>query len=64
MFVLKVEEAPDLWPEDTVRAATPVICDDHVEPVQWHPLNVPNIGVGDRVQPAARGPRQRRHSVP
>ena len=25
MFVLKVEETPDLWPEESARAGTPVV---------------------------------------
>jgi hypothetical protein len=29
-FVLKVEETPDLWPEQSARAGTPVTCYDHV----------------------------------
>jgi hypothetical protein len=33
-FLLKVEEMPDLWPEESVRAWTPVTCNDHVEPMQ------------------------------
>jgi hypothetical protein len=42
MFVLKVEETPDLWPEESARAGTPVTCYDHVEPMQWRHLNVFN----------------------
>ena len=41
-FVLKVEETPDLWPEESARAGTPVTCYDHVEPMQWRHLNVFN----------------------
>ena len=41
-FVLKVEETPDLWPEESSRARTPVTCYDHVEPLQWRHLNVFN----------------------
>jgi hypothetical protein len=41
-FVLKVEETPDLWPEESARAGTPVNCYDHVEPMQWRHLNVFN----------------------
>jgi hypothetical protein len=33
MFVLKEEETPDLWPEESARAGTPVICYDHVQPM-------------------------------
>mgnify|MGYP003346148303 CR=1 FL=1 len=42
MFVLKVEETPDLWTEESARAGTPVTCYDHVEPMQWRHLNVFN----------------------
>jgi transposase len=41
-FLLKVEETPDLWPEESARAGTPVVCHDHVEPMQWRHLNVVN----------------------
>jgi transposase len=41
-FFLKVEETPDLWPEESARAGTPVTCHDHVEPMQWRHLNVFN----------------------
>ncbi|MFM2167534.1 MAG: hypothetical protein RIS79_1905 [Verrucomicrobiota bacterium] len=41
-FLLKVEETPDLWPEESARAGTPVVCHDHVEPMQWRHLNVFN----------------------
>jgi transposase len=41
-FVLKVEETPDLWPEESARAGSPVTCYDHVEPMQWRHLNVFN----------------------
>jgi hypothetical protein len=37
-----VEETPELWPEESVRARTPVTCHDHVEPMQWRHLNVFN----------------------
>lgn len=38
-FLLKVEETPELWPEDSDRAGTPVTCRGHVEPLQWRHLN-------------------------
>ncbi|MSU32353.1 MAG: hypothetical protein EXS25_06800 [Pedosphaera sp.] len=41
-FLLKVEETLALWPEESVRAGTPVVCHDHVEPMQWRHLNVFN----------------------
>jgi transposase len=41
-FVLKVEETPELWPEESSKAGTPVTCHDHVEPMQWRHLNVFN----------------------
>ena len=41
-FLLKVEETPHLWPEESTRAGTPVTCHDHVEPMQWRHLNVFN----------------------
>ena len=41
-FLLKVEETPDLWPEESARAGTLVTCHDHVEPMQWRHLNVFN----------------------
>ena len=44
-FFLKVEETPDLWPEESARAGTPVTCHDHVEPMQWRHLNVFNVTV-------------------
>ena len=39
-FFLEVEETPDLWPEESARAGTPVVCHDHVETMQWRYLNV------------------------
>ena len=41
-FFLEVEETPELWPEESARAGTPVTCHDHVEPMQWRHLNVFN----------------------
>ena len=41
-FFLKVEETPELWPEGSARAGTPVTCHDPVEPMQWRHLNVFN----------------------
>lgn len=41
-FFLKVEETPELWPEESARAGIPVVCHDHVEPMQWRHLNVFN----------------------
>ena len=41
-FLLKVEETPDLWSEESARAETPVTCHDHVERMQWRHLNVFN----------------------
>jgi transposase len=41
-FLLKVEETPNLWLEENARAGTPVICQDHVEPMQWRHLYVFN----------------------
>jgi hypothetical protein len=41
-FFLKVEEKPELWPEESVRARTPVVFHDHVKPMQWRHLNVFN----------------------
>jgi hypothetical protein len=41
-FLLKVEETPELWPEESARAGTPVTCYTHVEPMQWRHLNVFN----------------------
>ncbi len=35
MFVLKVDETPDLMPEGSARVGTTVTCCDHVEPMQW-----------------------------
>ena len=64
MFFLKVEETPELWPEESTRAGTPLTCYDHVEPMQWRHLNVFNQGVRDCVRSAARAPNQRRHGVP
>ncbi len=40
--LLKAEETPHLWPEESTRAGTPVTCRDHVEPPQWRHLNVFN----------------------
>jgi hypothetical protein len=62
-FVLKVEETPDLWPEESARDGTQVTCYDHVEPMQWRHLNVFNKEC-DRVRTAARAPSQRWHGVP
>ncbi len=39
---LKVEETPELWPEESARAGNPVVCHDHVGPMQWRHLNVIN----------------------
>jgi hypothetical protein len=39
-FVLKVRETAKLWPEESTRSCTPVVCPDHVEPMQWLHLNV------------------------
>jgi hypothetical protein len=36
--LLKVEETPGLWPEESTRAGTTVICHDHIEPMQWRHL--------------------------
>ncbi len=41
-FLLKVEETPHLWPEESTRAGTPVTCHDHVEPMQLRHLNIFN----------------------
>ena len=41
-FLLKVEDPGELWPEESARARTPVVCHDHVEPMQWRHLNVFN----------------------
>jgi transposase len=41
-FVLKVEETPGLWAEESARAGTTVTCHDHVEPMRWRHLNVFN----------------------
>ncbi len=41
-FFLKAEETPELWPEESARARTPVVYHDHVEPMQWRHLNVFN----------------------
>ena len=41
-FFLKVEETPDLWPEESARAGTQVVCHDQVEPMQWRHLNGSN----------------------
>ena len=41
-FFLKVEETPELWPEESARAGTPVTCHHHVEPMRWRHLNVFN----------------------
>ena len=41
-FVLKVEETPELWPEESARVGTPVSCHDHVEPMRWRHLDVFN----------------------
>ncbi len=38
-FLLKVEETPDLWPEESAPAGAPVICHDRIEPTQWRHLN-------------------------
>ncbi len=34
--MLKVEETPHLWSEESTRAGTPVTCHDHVERMQRH----------------------------
>lgn len=39
-LLLKIEETAALWPEERVRAAIPVTCYDHVEPMKWRHLNV------------------------
>ncbi len=41
-FLVKVEETPDLWPQEGARAGTLVTCHDHVEPMQRRHLNVFN----------------------
>jgi len=41
-FLVKVEETPDLLPEESARAGIPVTCHDDVEPMQWPHLNVFN----------------------
>jgi transposase len=41
-FLVKLEETPDLWPEESTRAGTPVICHNDVEPIQWLRINVIN----------------------
>ena len=51
MFVLKVEETPELWPEESARAGTPVTCYDHVEPRHGVPCD-----------PALGGAQQALHS--
>ena len=38
-FVLKVEATVELWPEESARAGTTVVCHDPVEPMQWRHLN-------------------------
>jgi hypothetical protein len=40
--LLKVEGTSALWPKESTRAGTPVVCHDHVEPMQWRHLNVVN----------------------
>ena len=42
VFMLKVEETPDLWPGKSARAGTRVTCYHHVEPMHWRHLNVFN----------------------
>jgi len=34
-FLFKLVETLELWPEESVRAGTPVVGNDHVEPMQW-----------------------------
>ncbi len=41
-FLLRVEETPDLWPEENTRAGAAVACHDHVELLRWRRLNVFN----------------------
>jgi hypothetical protein len=39
-FFLKVRKTPDLWPEESARAGTPVTSHDHVELMQSRHLNL------------------------
>lgn len=39
---MKVEETLELWLQESVRASTPLVCHDHVEPLRWRHLNVFN----------------------
>jgi transposase len=39
VFVLKVEETPDLWSDESALARTPVTFYDHAEPKHWRHLN-------------------------
>ncbi len=64
LFVFTVVEKPDLWPEKSARAGTPVTSYEHVESMQWHQLNVFNKECAIVVWSAARVPRQRRQCVP
>jgi len=41
-FVICVSETEALWPEESSKCGQPVICYDHVEPMQWRHLNVFN----------------------
>jgi hypothetical protein len=48
-FVSKVEETPELWPEESARAGTAVVCHDHVEPMQWGSSPFP-VGLTFRIR--------------
>jgi hypothetical protein len=54
-FFLKVEETPELWPEESALAGTPVTCHDHVEPMQWRQQQ------GVSCDPAVGGTQQALH---
>jgi len=41
-FLQKVEEMPDLWPEESASARTSVTCLDHGKPMQWRHINAFN----------------------
>jgi hypothetical protein len=58
-FLLKEEETPDFWPEESARTGTSVTCHDQVGPMHRRHLNVFNKERGIRCAPP-RGVKQRR----
>jgi hypothetical protein len=39
-FLLKMVDMMELWPDQSERICTGMVCHDHVEPMQWQHLNV------------------------